>query len=503
MSIVELNRKRFSPRNWLGKQLLVQKMNNPFGYALAGLIALGVAFLFSLLSVKLSFVIVLVLVAIPVVIYAFIDLNFGISLAITLGFFIEFIKKYAHAPVGTAIDGLLMLMLVSVLVRLIKERNFDFVKSPITIFVVLWIYYNLLQVMNPTTGSRMAWLYTVRTVAIYISMYFVAAYAFKNLRDVINFIKLVLGLAILSALYSLKQEHLGYSSTEMAWLYEDPERFELIYQWGRLRVFSFFSDPTTFGILMAYMAVFSMVLAMGPYKTIYKVILLFGVLAMLMGMAYGGSRTPVVLVPIGVIFFAILTFNKRVMIGVMLGLLFGGAMMMKSTSNATIYRIQSAFHLKDDASVVIRMKNQKRIQPLVQTHPFGLGLGSTGAWARRFTPKSWLAHFAHDSLFVRIAVEAGWLGLLLYMALLFVVVKTGIKYYFRVRDPVIKNLYLAMTTAIFILTVASYPQEAITILPNSLVFYVMLGALVRLKDFDVTALEEPEKDISLNKQLDK
>ena len=46
-------------------------------------------------------------------------------------------------------------------------------------------------------------------------------------------------------------------------------------------------------------------------------------------------------------------------------------------------------------------------------------------------------------------------------------------------------MYLAITTAFFILALANYPQEAIVLLPTSLIFYILLAALVRLKDFDV------------------
>ena len=41
-----------------------------------------------------------------------------------------------------------------------------------------------------------------------------------------------------------------------------------------------------------------------------------------------------------------------------------------------------------------------------------------------------------------------------------------------------------MLTALFILAVANYPQEAIVQLPTSLVVIIFFAAIVRLKDFD-------------------
>ena len=65
-----------------------------------------------------------------------------------------------------------------------------------------------------------------------------------------------------------------------------------------------------------------------------------------------------------------------------------------------------------------------------------------------------------------------------------VVMKTGIYYYIRVKDPEIKTYYAAILTVLFMLVVANYPQEAIVLLPTSIIFYIMLAMLVRLKDYD-------------------
>jgi len=194
----------------------------------------------------------------------------------------------------------------------------------------------------------------------------------------------------------------------------------------------------------------------------------------------------------------LLTFRRETLIAAVGMILFVVAFSLKSTSNPVIYRIQSAFRPSEDASVQVRLDNQARVQPFVQSHPIGAGLGSTGAWGKRFTPNSWLASFAHDSLYVRIAVEAGWIGLILYMLLTFVALKQGIFYYFRCRNPEIKTYYLCVTTVVFILALANYPQEAVTLPPTSMIFYVFLAVLVRLKDFDENFQEKP---VDLNRNV--
>lgn len=471
-------------RNWLLQKVVQEKLNNPFGYLLAGLGAFGLAFVLSMLPLKFAMLAVGGLIAIPVIAVCFLDLHIGVNVMLVAGFLLGFVYKYTNAPIGMALDGLLVLMLVGLLARLIKEKDFSFAKSPISIFITAWIYYNLLQVINPWAESKVAWVYTVRTVALLLALYFIACYAFDSYKKILTTVKVILGLAFLSALYSLKQEFIGFTQAELTWLNADEERFMLIFQWGRLRVFSFFSDPTTFGILMGYLSVFTFLLATGPFQVWKRVLLVIAGISMLMGMAYAGSRTPIVMIPLGIIMYVVLTFKKETVLATLLFFMFGTAFVMKSTSSAVVWRIQSAFKGNSSDTMDVREKNQDLVQPYIQTHPIGAGLGSTGYWGKRFTPDSWLASFAHDSLYVRLAVETGWIGLLIYMGLLFTSMKTSIYYYFRVKSPTIKLLYLGLTINVFLLSVASFPQEAITLLPTSIIFYVTLAMIVRLKDFD-------------------
>ncbi|MBI5917414.1 MAG: O-antigen ligase family protein [Bacteroidetes bacterium] len=471
-------------KDWLVRQVVYQKLNNPLGYVLLLVLAIGLSFALSMLPLKFALLAVAGLFAIPVVVGCFLDLNFGIMVMLFAGFLLGLVAKYTDAPIGTALDGLLALMLVGLLARLIKEKDFSFAKSPISIFIFAWIYYNLLQVLNPWAASKIAWVYTVRTVALLLALYFIACYALNSYRKIVNTVKIILSLGFISALYSLKQEWFGFSYAEMTWLNADEERFMLIFQWDRMRVFSFFSDPTTFGIFMGYMSMLCLVLAAGPFKIWRRIALLTAAVSMLLGMAFAGSRTPFVMLPMGVVFYLVLTFKRQT---ILIGLLFfmvGGVLVMKSTNSAVVWRIQSAFRGESNDTIDVRTKNREKVQPYIHSHPVGAGLGSTGYWGKRFTPDSWLASFAHDSLYVRLAVETGWLGLLIYMGLLFTAMRTSIRYYFRVKDPTIKTLYLGFSITVFLLALASYPQEAITLLPTSVIFYVMLAMIVRLKDFD-------------------
>jgi len=472
-------------KGWLAEKFIFQKLNNPLGYLLMVLITFALGYILSQLDMKFTLLLLGGIIGIPALGACFLNFRFGVSLVLIIAFIVELARKYTGAPLGTALDGITYTMFFGMIVMLAKDRDFRYIKHPISILLGIWIAYNFIQVLNPWAQSKMAWMYTVRSMAGLILVYFVALHAVKSLKDITFLIKVIIGLTFLSVLYGLKQEFVGFTTTELSWLYSDEERFQLIFQWGRLRIFSFFSDPTTYGILMGYMGVFCSILFLGPYKVSQKIWLAIGVALMMACMAFAGSRTPVILIPAGLFFFVMVSFRKDIIILGCVVLVLGTGFMMKSSGNPVIFRIQSAFNPETSGDTMdVRFENQKFIQPFIHKRPFGAGLGSCGQWGKRFTPDSWLADFPHDSGFVRIAVELGWIGLILYMVILFMILKTGLYYFYRVVNPKIKNLYLAITTVMFILTLASYPQEAIVLLPTSIVFYVFLAILVRLKDFD-------------------
>ena len=117
------------------------------------------------------------------------------------------------------------------------------------------------------------------------------------------------------------------------------------------------------------------------------------------------------------------------------------------------------------------------IQPYIQTHPIGGGLGSTGVWGVRFSPDSFLAKFPPDSGFVRVAVELGWVGLILICTLMFVVLRTGINNYLQMQDPELKAYCLAMILMIFAICIGNFPQEAIVQFPLNVYFYLFIALI--------------------------
>src|SRR5690606_22890350 len=106
----------------------------------------------------------------------------------------------------------------------------------------------------------------------------------------------------------------GFDSFETEWIYADRERLNLLRTWGKIRNFAFFEGPMSLGITLAYTIVLCFTLIAGPFKLKTKIILGIVGLIMVQAMLSTGTRTASVLLPVGLVFYAILTFKKQILI---------------------------------------------------------------------------------------------------------------------------------------------------------------------------------------------
>ncbi len=466
------------------------RFNNVFGYILLSIISFVLVLLMISAGYKIGIVLMVLLVGVPLAVACMLDFTFGIMFTITISFFLLGVKRIiGDIQVGLLMDFLIVLMFFGLIIKQIKEHNWDFAKNPISKIILVWVIFNLLEAANPSAASVLAWVYTVRSFAGIMILYFLLTYAINTKQMIAMLIAQWIVLTFLATLYGYYQEYVGMQAFELQWIKSSPERYALLYQAGKFRKFSFFSDPLVFGILLSITGVLCIILSTGPFsKLVKRTLTVIGVL-MLYGMLFSGTRAAYVLPIVGFVFYAIITLKKRALYFTGLMFFFGFILVKIPTSNANLVRFQSAFNPTNDASYKVRVRNQAFIKPFIQSHPMGGGLGSVGEWGKKFAPWSPLSNFPPDSGFVRVAAETGWMGLLLYVSLLFTAFYVGIRDYFRIRDPELKCYSLALLTTLFCLTLANFPQEAIGQYPISLLFFVAIAVLNKCRIIDREIVE--------------
>lgn len=469
----------------LRKKLLV---NNLSTYKII-LVLLPVAVLISIAIAKGGIIaaagIMAIIVGIPVVLGIIAYPRFGIVALIIAAFFLSYVSEILppDTPLGILLDMISYLLIFGFLLKLKYDRNWEYFKNPISYLILAWLGYNLFEAVNPESPSILAWVYTVRTVGFIMLMYFIFAYQIRTIEFIRFLIKLWLALSLVAAISAFQQELIGLFPFEKTWYYGDPVRIKFWYIAGHLRKVGIFADPVTFSYNMVVASILCITLILGKTKTYKKIILACMIPIFLIAMLFSGTRGAYVLLPAAMIMLAALKFNKKILASVVIAGVLLGIVIVMPTSNPFIKRFQTAFNPSEDASFNVRAENQRKIKPYILSHPIGGGLGSVGIWGRRFAPNSMLAQFPPDSGYVRVAVEMGWIGLLLFSTLMFVILYVGINNYFLIKNPELKNYCLAMVLVIFTFNVGNYPQQALVQYPSNILFYLacaLLSVLMRL-----------------------
>lgn len=411
------------------------------------------------------------------------NVQFGIFTIVICAFFIMGIYRiydFDRIPIAIIMEIFILAVFFGVLIQLHKNKDFKLDYNIVNILLLAWLGYHFIQLFNPNAVSRIAWFYAVRNTVMIIVVYFIIRNGITSERFVANILKTWIFLTLIGALYCIKQEYFGFYNFETRWIHADPERFGFIYTWGRIRKFSFFASPMVLGIMLAYTAVLCFILMTGPFKTRNRIFLGVAGCIMIWAMLFTGTRTATVLLPVGLLFYAIITFKKEVLIGVGTLMAIGTIIVMMPTSNPNLYIMKSAFRGSEDASMNVRLNNQEIIQPYIRSNPIGYGVGSTGGWGAQFSPHTFIGSFPPDSEYVRVAIELGWIGLLYFCILLFFILKTGIDNYFNEKNPRIRVYYIGILTVTFMTVVAMYPQEAIRIHPLGIIFALCIALLTKM-----------------------
>jgi putative inorganic carbon (hco3(-)) transporter len=414
------------------------------------------------------------------------DYKMGIYFMFILSVFMSFANRMmgAQFQFGVVLDAIAALTFMIMLFSNRHQTDWSNLKHPITYFYVFIVMYQLLQVFNPNAVSFTGWLVAFRGNTSFL-LFFAFYHLFQSFEEVKKFTILWIALAALVALYGLWQELAGLNSQELRWVYSNPGRTDLLVIWGHMRKFSLLSDPSIFGLFMAFSGLACFILALGPYPAMLRLILAgLGVL-MMVSMTFSGTRTAFAMVAVGVIFYILITLKSRKTFLVMLFVGAGAVLLLFGPFyGGTVKRIRSTFAIDRDASMNVRDKKRVRLQEYVRTHPFGGGLNTTGINGVKYSAGHPLAEgWDPDSGYLLTALELGWIGLVLGMSFFFIVVLKGINNYFSINDPLLLNINLAYIVPFLSLSVAHFTQDAMFQKPVYLVIIATYALMLTLPTY--------------------
>jgi len=421
------------------------------------------------------------------------DPRWGLVATLAAAFLGVGITRYVPAPTGLLVDAFLALTLLAVVLRP-REWEWDRLKNGAVLAVTVWMAYTAFQLVNPEARSVAAWVYAMRGVALYP---FLAVPLFllllRDRADLDKLLWLWLAFSVLGALWGAKQKLIGLDAAEQAWL-NVPGNLSTHLLFGKLRVFSFYSDSGQFGAAMGHVGLVGVILALGPgsrgRKLVFAAIGLLGIYGLLISGTRGAMAVPLV----GFFVYFVLSGNWRLLTLGMLALAMVYGVLRFTSVGHQIYEVRrmrtAIVEGADNPSLQVRLENQRRLKAYLASRPLGGGVGSAGYWGQRFTPGTFLADLALDSWYVKIWAEHGIVGLWLYLAGLGAVLVGALRRLLRVRDDGLRQRLAALFAGVCGIAAASYGNQVLGQMPTGILVAMSLAALYLAPRLDATRLGE-------------
>lgn len=387
-------------------------------------------------------------------------------------------------PYGMLADALLVLSLLGVVLNA-KKMDWKQLRSPIFYLIIGWFVYTCLLIFNPLSPYTPAWVFAVRAISLYwVQVTMLSLLLIRSRQDIELLIRLWLLWSVLAALWAFKQQYVGLTAGEIQWLNSGAAKTHMLF--GHLRSFSFYSDAGQFGAEMAYATLLATIRLLEEKGFWRK--LIYAVLAatLFWGYAVSGTRGALSVLLVGLPLYAVLRGNFWLLVaGVFLaGSLFG---ILKYTSigggNYQIHRMRTALDPEDE-SFQVRLENQRKLDEYMDDKPFGVGIGTSGDWGRRFAPGSFLAETPPDSWLVKIWIETGVVGLAYFSVIILSAFAVGYRQITLLKDRQMKIAMASFLAGFLGICVASYGNPIFGQFPTNSIMYISIAIFTTCVRFE-------------------
>lgn len=474
--------------DWLRREIFLKRFMSPGGIALLALFAIAAGYLAANNLYLIPFALGIVLIAVTIVYYCLFKPYTSYYVISVIGIFIFYPDHLLvmDLPLSSGLELLIIFLFLGtfISVKNTGDKRTNLLKTGVSIALGCYVLFYIIEAFNPNAVSSAGWSASFKRLIVYI-LFYVSAYRLINTPEKLKFfIKFWVFFSFVVAVYGCFQQWFGYLPTEIAYISRNPKEYDLMFQGGQLRKFSFLSDVVSFGMLSGSMAVFTLVLGINEKRKRRQYLLIFMSLVMLVGMVYSGTRTTNILLPAGLAIYGLITIrNKTTLITLFVAFLAVMFILFAPIYTPTLIRIRSTFDSKE-ASLNLRDRNRHFIQPYIYEHPMGGGIATTGIEGKHFSPTHPLAGFPPDSGLLKAALEVGWIGLAVTMLFNLIILYQGIHFYFRMRNRQYKILMVAIIATLFPIIVAQYSQVTIGQIPGALFFFSVISLMKRLMEFD-------------------
>lgn len=399
--------------------------------------------------------------------------RFGFLFFIFYCFFMPTLGKHIPGPqFGLGQDGILLLTWLGVIFHRSGRYKARHLNNDLVWVAVAWFVVTVLELGNPQRPSPVGWFYEMRSTTLYWVMSVPLAFLlFNKKKDLDLFLNIIIMLSLLGAFWGIKQLYIGVDAAENRWLEEGAKKTHLLF--GKLRVFSYYSEAAQFGASQGQLAIMCIILAVGPHATKKRWFFLVSGLIIFYGMLISGTRGAMIALVGGTFVFLVLSKQvKTLMLGGVVALLFLGFLKYTTigNGNAQILRLRSSLDPKD-ASLQVRLINQELLRDYLADKPFGTGVGTIGMWGMKFNADKFISTIPPDSYYVKIWAMYGIVGFVIWFGIMMYITGKMAGIIWNTRDPVLRNKLIALCGGSTGILLCSYGNEVMNQMPSSIILY--------------------------------
>lgn len=414
-----------------------------------------------------------------------------------LNYYLLGLNRYAPIEgVSVIMDILMAVLFVLIFIHsaLHNTIKWQSAYNILTIGTFVWFIYCLAEVVNPS-GMFKPWLMSRGIMINGFIISLSTALLCEKYKIVKTLIFLLSIFTLTAIIKALMQKFIGFDNAERYWL-QSSEAYKTHLLSSGTRYFSFFTDAGNFGSNMGCAGVLFGITAVYvkniPTKIYYALISIGATYAMFLS----GTRGAMIVPLGGLLLYTIMSKNIKACLAggtLLIGLYVFFAFTSIGESNAQIKRMRTAFRPSQDASYLVRKANQRKLAEHLKYKPFGEGLGLSGVENRKYSVRLTTVT-PNDSTYVKLWVETGIVGAILYLGLLFLTIGRGAWIImFNIHDSELKGRLTGILCGIFGMLLSAYGNAFWTQYPTAVIAFTGLTIVLKAEQYD--------KEISKSKQL--
>lgn len=375
-------------------------------------------------------------------------------------------------------NEMIEILLLFMAILNVKESRFERAANPMLFAVLIWCAYCTLEVLNDTCGLGINvgnWYTSARMMAFQLLYAFlVFALYISKPKILVRYLFVWAGLSLFAAFWVWKQQHIGLTPSENAWLQTRGRSTHILQAGTLIRYFSVYSDAANFGIGIASTAVAFVIFGITSKIRKHKIFFLIVGAACTWAMFPSGTRTAIACLMAGFMTYIFLSKSIKIAIPTTIAFAFFAFILVFTNigqGNQQIRRMRSAFD-KNDASASVRSMNQQAMKKYLAEAPWGIGMHIGYQNAPANNKYTYMATVPPDSEYVFIWIHTGIIGIITFLiCTAIMIIGACWVVLFRLRSPSLRGIGAGFCCAMIAQQLGGYGNQVLMQFPNCLIFY--------------------------------